>query len=62
MDPTPLSSKAGALYSKIERYVLQNIDSPKLGRGSHLDYVHRPLMDLSKPWIWGKERKHFGPR
>ena len=50
----PLTMTAGALYSRIERYVLQNIDNPKLGRGTQLTYVNRPLADPGRPWIWRK--------
>ena len=47
-----LSQKAGQLYSRIERYVLQNLDKPTLGRGTNLQYVQKPLVDPSKPWLW----------
>lgn len=49
-----LSQKAGQLYSKIERYVLQNLDQPTYGRGTNLQYVQKPLVDPSKPWLWRK--------
>ena len=47
-----LSQKAGQLYHKIERYVLQNLDKPT--RGTKLNYVQKPLADPSKPWLWRK--------
>ena len=49
-----LSQKAGQLYSKIERYVLQDLDKPTLGRGTNLQYAQKPLVDPSKPWLWRK--------
>lgn len=59
MPSTPLTETAAGLYHKIERYVLQNIDNPKLGRGTQLNYVHRPLADPSKPWLWRKGGQAF---
>ena len=40
------------LCSRIERYVLQQLDAPTLGRGVTLQFVQRPLRDASKPWLW----------
>ena len=40
------------MYRRIERYVLQQLDSPSGGRGLTLQYVHRPIHDASKPWFW----------
>ena len=59
MATNPLTNKAGQLYSKIERYVLQNLENPKLGRGTHLTYVTKPLNDPSKPWLWRKGGQAF---
>ena len=50
--PDPLTQKAGNLYSRIERYVLQKLDHPTTGRGTSLQYVQRPLVDPGKPWLW----------
>lgn len=45
-----LTNRVGSIYDRIERYVLQNLDKPSLGRGTSLQYVQRPLHDPSKPW------------
>ena len=54
----PLTQQAGNLCSRIERYVLQQLDTPTLGRGVTLQFVQRPLHDASKPWLW--ERGSLG--
>lgn len=54
MPTNELTQQAGRLYHKIERYVLQQIETPTLGRGTSLSYVQKPLADASKPWLWKK--------
>ena len=49
-----LTSQTGSLYDRIERFVLQQLDKPTTGRGTTLQYVHRPIADPSKPWLWRK--------
>lgn len=44
-----LTRQVGNLYHRIERYVLQKLEAPGFGRGTTLQYVHRPLSDPSKP-------------
>ena len=51
-EPDNLTNQVGSLYSRIERYALQNLEQPGIGRGTALNYVQRPLNDPSKPWIW----------
>ena len=48
----PMTKQMGSMYQRIERYVLQQLDEPTTGRGIRLQYVNRPLHDVSKPWIW----------
>ena len=50
----PLTPQMGSMYHRIERYVLQQLDSPSGGRGLTLQYVQRPIHDASKPWFWKK--------
>ena len=59
MQTNPLTNKASSLYSKIERYVLQQLENPKLGRGTQLTYITKPLTDPSKPWLWRKGGQAF---
>ena len=37
--PTPMTQRLGALYHKIERYVLQGLDKPTYGRGTQLQLL-----------------------
>ena len=61
-EPDNLTNQVGNLCSRIERYVLQNLEQPGLGRGTALRYVQKPLIDPSKPWIWRKGSLAFlGP-
>ena len=41
MEDDHISKKAGAIYGKIEAYVLQNLDKPATGRGTRLQYQTR---------------------
>ena len=54
MEDDHISKKAGAIYGKIEAYVLQHLDKPATGRGTRLQFQQKPLSDPSKPWIWKK--------
>ena len=47
-----MTQQVGALCNRIERYALQQLDNPTLGRGTTLKFVQRPLNDASKPWLW----------
>lgn len=48
MPTNSLTQRAGIIYHKIERYVLQNHDQP----GTQLSFAQKPLADPSRPWIW----------
>ena len=43
MEDDHISKKAGALYGKIEAYVLQHLDKPATGRGTRLQYQQKPF-------------------
>ena len=49
-----ITSQTGSPYDRIERFVLQQLEKPTTGRGTQLRYVHRPIADPSKPWMWRK--------
>lgn len=50
----PLTQQMGGMYNRIERFVLQKLEPPTVGRGISLQYVQRPLTDPSRPWLWRK--------
>lgn len=54
MEDNHISKHIGGIYGRIERYVLQNLDKPTVGRGTHLQYQKRPVCDPSKAWLWKK--------
>ena len=58
----PLTKQMGSMYQRIERYVLQQLEQPTMGRGLKLQYVNRPLHDASKPWIWKRGSLAFGTK
>ena len=47
------------MYNRIERYVLQRLEEPHGGRGLTLQFVQRPLHDVSKPWLWKRGSMAF---
>ena len=55
----PLTKQAGTIYNRIERYVLQQLEEPHGGRGLTLQFVQRPLHDVSKPWLWKRGSMAF---
>ena len=62
MEDNLVSRQIGSVYSRIERYVLQNLDSPTHGRGTRLQYQQRPLETLSKYGCGKKVVWPFGIR
>lgn len=55
-EDNPVSRQVGVIYSRIERYVLQNLDRPTEGK---LQFQQKPLADLSKGWLWKKGSMAF---
>ena len=55
----PLTKQAGTIYHRIERYVLHQLEEPHGGRGLTLQFVQRPLHDVSKPWLWKRGSMAF---
>ena len=54
-----VSRHIGKIYSRIERYVMQNLDKPAEGRGTRLQFQLKPLSDPSKAWLWKKGSMAF---
>lgn len=50
-----ISRQAGIVYSKIERYVLQNPENPTEGRGIKLQFQQKPRVTLQRPGCGRKE-------
>lgn len=54
-----ISQQTAALSSRIEKFALQQLSNPRLGRGSKLELAQRPLQDVSKPWLWKRGGQSF---
>lgn len=54
-----ISQHMANLCSRMERFSLQQLESPKLGKGSCLDMQHGPIQDVTKPWVWQRGSQSF---